>query len=478
MCSKLKDTEQKNGFLPFGKKMKKEGIPPLVIDTFRFYYNEVVKGERGLISREDIIPVEKDEIADMEALDSYTEEGVRALKKTVIIKLNGGLGTSMGLSKAKSLIEVKNGLTFLDIIARQIIGLRGRYGINIPLLLMNSFRTDEDSKKFLDRYPDLTSDIPLSFLQHKFPKVLKKNLNPVHWPEDPDCEWNPPGHGDIYFALQTSGMLDKLISKGYKYAFISNSDNLGGIMNEAILGFFASHSFPFMMEVSDKTKADIKGGHLARLRDTGDLILREIAQCPEEEIEEFQDITKYRFFNTNNIWISLLSLGEKFRKTSNLLKLPIIVNPKKIDPRDDFSEKVYQIETAMGAAISIFKGATAIRVPKTRFFPIKKCQDLLALWSDCYVLTEENRIIKNPKRRFGSPKVELDERYYKKIDQLKERFSHGIPSLIDCNSLKIEGDVYFGKGIVIKGYINIVNHSHKKVSIPDGTLIDRNIYFG
>ena len=469
--------EQKNIFLPFAKKMEKEGLPPLVIDIFKSYYNEVVGGERGLISRKDIIPVEKDEIADMGTLNSYTEEGVRTLKKTVIIKLNGGLGTSMGLSKAKSLIEVKNGLTFLDVIARQIIGLRGRYGIKTPLLLMNSFRTDEDTKKFLNRYPDLASDIPISFLQHKFPKVLKKNLNPAHWPEDQDYEWNPPGHGDIYFALQTSGMLDKLISKGYKYAFISNSDNLGGTMNEAILGFFASHNFPFMMEVSDKTKADIKGGHLARLRETGDLVLREIAQCPEEEIKEFQDITKYRFFNTNNIWLSLLSLKDKFKKTGSLLRLPIIVNPKRINPRDDSSEEVYQIETAMGAAISAFKGSTAIRVPKTRFFPIKKCQDLLALWSDCYVLTEENRIIRNPKRRFESLKIELDSRYYKKIDQLKERFPQGIPSLIDCNSLKIEGNVYFGKEIVIKGDVNIVSRSPEKISLSNGILINKDLYF-
>ena len=478
MCNKIKDTEQKNGFFPFAKKMEEGGIPPIIIDTFRFYYHEVVKGERGLVSGKDINPVEKDEIADMETLDGYTEEGTRALKEAVIVKLNGGLGTSMGLAKAKSLIEVKNGLTFLDIIARQIIGIRERCGIDIPLLLMNSFRTDEDSKKFLDRYPDLKSDIPLSFLQHKFPKVLKKDLSPVYWPKNPDYEWNPPGHGDIYFALQTSGMLDKIIDKGYKYAFISNSDNLGGTMNEAILGFFASHDFPFMMEVSDKTKADIKGGHLARLRNTGDLVLREIAQCPKKEIEEFQDITKYRFFNTNNIWINLLFLREKFGKSNNLLRLPIIVNPKKIDPRDDSSDEVYQIETAMGAAISVFKGATAVRVPKTRFFPIKKCQDLLALWSDCYVLTEENRIIKNPKRRLEAPRVALDERYYKKIDQLKERFSRGIPSLIDCNSLNIEGNVYFGKGIVVRGDINIVNHSSEKAFISDGTLIDRDMYFG
>jgi len=429
-----------------------------------------------LISREDIVPIEKDDIADMEMLGGFSKEGRLVIKETVIIKLNGGLGTSMGLSKAKSLIEAKNGLTFLDIIARQILSYREKYNVTIPLVLMNSFKTDEDSKKFLNRYPHLASDIPLSFLQHKFPKVFKKNLSPGVWTMNPGCEWNPPGHGDIYFALITSGMLNMLLSKGYKYAFISNVDNLGGILDEAILGYLASHNFPFIIEVAEKTDADIKGGHLARLK-TGGFILREIAQCPEEEIKEFQDINVYRYFNTNNIWVNLLLLQKQLEKTNNNLGLPVIINPKRIDPKDDSSPEVYQIETAMGSAISVFKKATAIRVPRARFSPVKKCQDLLALWSDCYVMTQESRIIQNPKRRFGTIKIDLDDRYYKKVDQLKERFSHGIPSLIDCTSLKIKGNVYFDRGIVIKGDVNIISPSSKKVCVPQGMVISKDLIF-
>jgi UTP--glucose-1-phosphate uridylyltransferase len=415
-------------------------------------------------------------MADMETLDRFTEEGCQAVKETAIIKLNGGLGTSMGLSKAKSLIEVKDGLNFLDIIARQILSDREKYGINIPLVLMNSFKTDEDSKEFLDRYPDLASDIPLSFLQHKFPKVLREDLSPADWPREPDCEWNPPGHGDIYLALITSGILDKLLNKGYKYAFISNSDNLGAVMDEAILGHFASHDFPFMMEVAERTEADIKGGHLARLK-AGGLILREIAQCPEEEIGEFRDMTVYRYLNTNNIWVNLLFLREHHKGAGNILKLPVIVNPKRIDPRDDSSPEVYQIETAMGSAISVFERATAVRVPRTRFVPVKKCQNLLALWSDCYVMTEDSRIIQNPGRRFGPINIDLDDGYYKTIDQLKEHFAHGIPSLIDCKSLRVEGDIHFGRRVVIKGDVSIISHSSGKVSIPDGMVINADLFF-
>jgi len=473
----MSQPELEKRFLPFAKKMSDEGIPPLIIDTFKFYYGKLLSGERGFISRDDIVPVGKDEIADLEKLNRFTEEGVRALKETVIIKLNGGLGTSMGLSKAKSLIEVKDGYNFLDIIARQILILRKEHGTDIPLVLMNSFNTDEDSKKFLERYPELSSDIPLSFLQHKFPKVLKQDLSPAVWPMDPDLEWNPPGHGDIYCALITSGMLNKLIMRGYRYAFISNSDNLGGTMNVAALGYLVTKDFPFMMEVAEKTKADIKGGHIARLPQTGGLVLREIAQCPEEEIEEFQDIQVYKYFNTNNIWVNLVFLKDQLKEPGNIFKLPVIVNPKRISPKDDSSPEVYQIETAMGSAISIFERAAAVKVPKTRFAPVKRCQDLVALMSDCYVMTEDSRVIQNPQRRLGAIKIDLDDRYYRKIDQLQKRFPHGVPSLVDCKSLKVEGNVYFGRGIMIKGDVTITNPLSKRVSIPEGAVIDKDLLF-
>ena len=463
-------------FSPFQTKMETEGIPHLMIDTFKSCYEKLLKGERGLLSRNDILPVEKEHIAHMDTLDDYTEDGRAVMGKTVLIKLNGGLGTNMGLLKAKSLIEVKGGLNFLDIIAKQTLSYSKEGGVHIPLVLMNSFKTDEDSKQFLDKYPDLASDIPLSFVQHKFPKVLKDSLSPAYWPKDPENEWNPPGHGDIYFALITSGILDKLLEKGYKYAFISNSDNLGGVLDHTILGYFASHGFPFMLEVADRTEADIKGGHLAKMI-SGGLILREIAQCPDNEIDEFQDINIYKYFNTNNIWINLTLLKEKLNKVHNMLGLPMIVNQKRIDPRDDSSFEVYQIEMAMGSAISIFENSTAIGVPRTRFAPVKKSQDLLALWSDCYVLTEDNSITQNPERKIDNMVIDLDERYYKNIDQLKERFPHGAPSLMDCKSFKIVGDVYFGKDIAVNGTVTIFNHSAKKVTIPDGIVINKDLLF-
>jgi len=470
------ETKMAKQFQPFAEKMKKNGLSPVVIDTFRHYYSLLVRGETGLITRADIDPVQEGEVADAEKLSGLTEAGRSALRKLVVIKLNGGLGTSMGLSRTKLLLEVKDGLTFLDIIARQILTHRRKRGVNLPIVLMNSFNTEANTQEALSSYRDLATEIPLTFLQHKFPKVFQDGFAPAIWPSDPEMEWNPPGHGDIYTALVTSGMLQKLLDAGILYAFISNSDNLGAVVDETILGYFAQNNFPFMMEVADRTEADSKGGHLARLKN-GRLTLREIAQCPENETEEFQDINVYRYFNTNTIWVNLLALKASLETHHNVIHLPMIRNPKTVDPKDDSTPHVYQLETAMGSAISIFDGATAIRVPRTRFTPVKKCQDLLALWSDCYVLIEDYYVIQNPGRRLDTLVIRLDSTYYKKIDQFKARFPHGAPSLLDCVSLEVYGDVVFGKGVIVKGKVVIANRSDSQVSIAAGRVIEKDLVF-
>ena len=230
------------------------------------------------------------------------------------------------------------------------------------------------------------------------------------------------------------------------------------------------------MEVADRTKADSKGGHLARLKN-GRLTLREIAQCPDDEMEEFQDINVFKYFNTNTIWVNLLALQELLEAHRNVIHLPMIRNPKTVDPKDESTPRVYQLETAMGSAISIFEGAAAVRVPRTRFAPVKKCQDLLVLWSDCYMLTDDYHIIQNPNRRLATLEVKLDSRYYKKIDQLKARFPQGAPSLVDCVSLEVYGDVVFGKGVVVTDKVVIANRTDSQVTIRDGSFIEKDLVF-
>jgi len=450
----------------FISKMEKEGLSPIVIDTFSYYYKKVVEGETGLVFDRDIDPVHKDEIKDAKSLESWTSAGKKAFRHSVRITLNGGLGTSMGLTGPKSLIEVKDGKTFLEIILQQA------EHYNVKLAMMNSFSTHEDTLLTLSKLNP--PNFPLTFLQHKFPKILQEDLGPAIWPANPDLEWNPPGHGDVYAALYTSGMLKTLLDQGITYAFISNSDNLGAGMDASLLGYFSENRFPFMMEVAEKTPADLKGGHLARKKN-GRLILREIAQCPKEEVGAFKDIRRYRFFNTNNIWINLKFLNDLIEK-EKAIRLPMILNPKTLDPRDETSPGVFQVETAMGAAISLFEGATAVKVPRSRFFPVKKCNDLLTVRSDCYVFSKEKNLMINPvrilKNKSSTIKIDLDPKYYGKIDLLEERFKDGVPSLVDCKSLTIEGDVFFQKNVTVKGEVKIKNSKNSRADIKEGSVIE------
>src|SRR4051794_4438801 len=250
------------------EKMRREGVPDAAIATFANFYERLVAGEQGLLGEDELEPV--GELPDAGELPPASDEEVRAvLDRAVVIKLNGGLGTSMGMTRAKSLLEAKDGLSFLDVIARQVLGLRERTGAGLPLVLMNSFATRNDSLAALERYPGLSADLPPDFVQGRVPKIRADDLRPATWPDDPELEWAPPGHGDIYTSLVTSGLLEQTIERGYEYAFVANSDNLGATLEPRILAWFAGERLPFAMEVADRTQADRKGGHIARRRDGG-----------------------------------------------------------------------------------------------------------------------------------------------------------------------------------------------------------------
>ena len=455
--------------LPFVNRMAAEGLPSIFIDTFAFYYEQLLTGQTGYIPEDEIQPV--GQIPDAEQFSSRLAQiGRKALPQTALIKLNGGLGTSMGLEQAKSLLPVKDGYTFLDIIAHQA-RLAG-----VPLLLMNSFSTEADSLALLEKHPELNHDLPASFLQHKEPKIRQDNLQPVEWPEEPELAWCPPGHGDIYAALVTSGMLPALLEKGYEYAFVANADNLGAVIDLAILGYFVENEIPFMMEVADRTDMDKKGGHLAQRRD-GQLILRESAQCPPDDTAAFQNIRRHKYFNTNNLWFHLPTLYRQMKAHDNRLGLPMIRNSKTVDPRDPDSVPVYQLETAMGSAIAVFKGAQAIRVPRSRFAPVKTTEDLLAVRSDAYTLTEEFCVVPSGNRQMRHFNINLDGRFYKLVSDLEARFPHGAPSLVKNSSLTVEGDFCFGKDVVCRGDVCLQNAGQTPVEIPDGTILSGDYHY-
>lgn len=447
------------------EKMRQEGLPEAAIDTFRFYYEKLAAGETGMVREADIEPLTG--VDDSEALPE--DDGAGHLDRTAVIRLNGGLGTSMGMTRAKSLLEVKEGHSFLDVIARQVLALRARTGARLPLVLMNSFYTQAESLAALARHPELASDVPADFLQHKEPKLRVADLEPVSWPADPSREWCPPGHGDIYTALLTSGMLDTLLQHDYAYAFIANSDNLGAVLEPKILAWFAREQVPFLSEVTDRTAADRKGGHVAR-RPDGGLLLRETAQTLPEDLDAFTDIERHRYFNCNNLWVDLRALKAELAARDGVMGLPMIVNAKTVDPGDKSSTPVYQLETAMGAAIGVFAGARALRVPRRRFTPVKTTADLLVVRSDAFVLTDDAMVEPAPGGSGRAPLVSLGDSF-KLLRDFEARVPEP-PSLIACRSLAVRGDVTFGRSVTVRGDVTVAATGDDRLRIGDGAVLE------
>lgn len=458
-------------------KMVRDKAPTAVIEVFTGYYRQLKNGISATIPESAITPMQQQEIVDLKSLDRYSSHGYEALKKTAVLKLNGGLGTTMGLSGPKSLIQVKNGLSFLDIAISQIEHLNKRCDSTIPFLLMSSFFTESATIKKLDQIPASKRQIISHFSQHRFPRVSVSTLEAVSWPDDPLLEWSPAGHGDLLLSLATSGELRRLIDEGYRYLFVSNVDNLGATIDLSILGYFAVESLEFLMEVTNRTAMDRKGGHLARNKEDNRIILRESSQCSTDDRPYFSDIDRHPFFNTNNIWLDLTAIDRMIAENSHC-SLSLIVNRKRLDPVDSSTPEVYQLESALGSAVSLFRKSEAVCVPRSRFTPVKNVEELLLLWSDYYQLDDDFAIGVNPARnRENRIRISFDERYFSSVNQLCERFPCGPPSLVACESFSIRGDVSFGSRITIKGQAAITNRSSEQVTIPDGTEISGTLVY-
>jgi UTP--glucose-1-phosphate uridylyltransferase len=421
-------------------------------------------GERqaGLLPSEVLQP-----IADLPRLEELPEpppgQAREVLDRLVVIKVNGGLGTSMGLAGPKSLLQVKPGTNFLDVLATQVLALRARHGARLPLVLMNSVATRGPSLDVLRRYDGLRMPgLPLDFLQGREPKIRADDLQPAQWPADPELEWCPPGHGDIYIALAASGTLDALLGAGLRYAFVSNSDNLGALADVRIAAWLAAEQVPFALEAVRGTPADRKGGHLARYE--GRVVLRETAQVPDGDTS-FSDVERWRWYNTNNIWIDLRAIKDLQDADPAAPELPLIVNSKTVDPRDPDSTPVLQLETAMGAAIGSIPGARALHVPRTRFAPVKTTEDLLVVRSDAYELTSDGQM--RPSFDGSGPVVTLDQDFYELLPDFEQRFPEGAPSLRRCHQFEVQGDVTFGAGVVAVGDVRLTGPRH----VPDREVL-------
>ncbi len=439
-------------------------VHPRAIEVFAHYYRQLESGETGVIAEDDVEPVT--ELPHLGSVDVDPAAAREALGATVVIKLNGGLGTSMGMSRAKSLVPVRGERSFLDVIAMQVLAARGRYGVQVPLMFMDSFRTRDDTLAALEAHPDLpVAGLPPDFLQNREPKLRVDDLMPVEWPDDPSLEWCPPGHGDLYTALEASGTLQRLLDAGFRYASVSNADNLGASPDATMAGWFASSGATYAAEVCRRTPADRKGGHLVRRRDDGRLVLRETAQTRDQDADIAADIDRHPYFHTNNLWFDLRVLADTLAERDGVLGLPLIRNEKTVDPADADSPRVVQVETAMGAAVEVFDGARAIEVDRSRFLPVKTTNDLLVMRSDVYALADDGTITA---RVDAVPLVDLDRAHYTTLAAFDERFPAGAPSLRAARSLTVEGDWTFGADVVVTGDVTLDAEGGR---VDDGTRL-------
>ena len=430
------------------EKMRAANVNPTAIFIFSHYWDQLASGATGMIPEDTILP-----LTDPDVLDSLheTDEDRQALAQTVIIKLNGGLGTSMGLSKAKTLLPVADGMTFLDIIVRQVLWAREKYQVPLPLVFLHSFNTRDDVLEALKEYPDLPIEgLPLDMMQSEEPKLLQSDLTPVSWPANPHLEWCPPGHGDLYPTMLDSGILDLLIDKGFRYASVANSDNLGSAPSASLAGWFARSGAPFATEITPRTPMDVKGGHVAVRKSDSRLILRESAQTPPDEMKYFTDPAIHAYAHCNNLWFDLVALRTRLNQTSGVLGLPLIRNSKTVDPADPTSPSVYQIESAMGAAIESFEGATAVVVPRSRFLPVKTTNELTLLRSDAFEIGEDFV----PRAQVSPLPVVTLPKSYSTISAYEQRIPSPI-KMSSCRSLTIKGDWYFADNVEINGDVTL-----------------------
>jgi UTP--glucose-1-phosphate uridylyltransferase len=433
------------------QKLRLNNSPDLLIWTVcQMIATHFIQHENW-IPESEIDALQEGDVLSLDTLPNTLEAiGKSAAKQLAVLKLNGGLGTTMGCSGPKSLIHVNGTDTFLDMISKQMHTLRRQTGHSIPLILLNSFNTSDATLSHL-------SDMPfLELFQHEVPRIDTETGKPYVCHRDKNLEWYPPGHGDLYLSLLTSGMLDKLIAKGIRYLFVSNADNLGATANLKLLGHMHTNGIPFMMEVTPKTMADIKGGTLIRHKNR--VCLLERAQVSPDFLDTFEDINRFTVFNTNSVWINLEVLKKTLQKGP--LQLPVIVNPKQVH-----GTHVIQLEQALGAAIAAFSGAIAVTVSRDRFIPVKATSDLLLLQSDYYTKHQDGRLTPTAPT---APTIILSKNFSKMADY-QQRIVYP-PSLKKCTYLRLDGD------ITILDHVKFEGHVHVHVPAGQHVVLEKKTY--
>ena len=431
-------------------------------ENFKVIYKNYLKSKNKKINWSKVKRPDENLIAKYKDLENFKEEDKNIIDKVAILKLNGGLGTTLGCEGPKSMLVVKSEECFLDLVIKNLKKINKKFKSNIPLILMNSFNTEKKTAKFLRKYNNIKT-----FNQSCFPRISSSNLLPIDLTMGSEALY-PPGHGDLLISLEKSGLLDELLKEGKEYLFISNIDNLGADFDQKILKYFSQENLDFLMELTEKTRNDIKGGTLINYKNK--LKLLEIAQVPIENLKDFTSNRLFKIFNTNNIWINLKSL----KKLSNEdIKLDIIENKKKLSN----GEEVIQLETAIGAAISLFKKTSGLIVSRDRFRPVKNVSDLFIIRSNLF--KEKGGLLKINKKRINKqlPNIKLLGEDFKDVNCFDEMFKD-IPNLLELDHLTVYGNVYFGKNITLKGTVIIIAGKNQTIRIPENSILEDNIIYG
>ena len=421
-----------------------------VVGTFIYHYLRYLSGDTGKLAWEELTLLTPADMPTATALEPmHTELGIDAANRVGILKLNGGLGTTMGCTGAKSSIKILPNKTFLDVIAEQVLHLRSFYKARFPLILMNSFNTSNDARTILNR------KLPfIELIQHEFPRINDESKFPFIHPNDPIQNWAPPGHGDVLLSLMSSGTAKALVREGIDYLLISNADNLAPTFDPAILGYMIANHLDFLSEVTPKTAMDTKGGTIVKVNQK--LTLLERSQVDEAHVSQFEDPSTCTIFNTNTLWVSLPALISYYKEAP--FHLPLIVNHKTLD-----GVPIVQLETAVGSAISQFERSGILVVDRNRFLPVKKTSDLLVILSDLVQPdATQNTLVFN--RHFDAnayPDIRFDEPL-SRVSEFHDTFK-SIPSLKNLVSLSVEGRFTFGPNVSFSGKVVFHSESNERI---------------
>ncbi|XVF56735.1 hypothetical protein PTKIN_Ptkin06aG0144200 [Pterospermum kingtungense] len=356
-------------------------------------------------------------------------ENKQLLDKLVVVKFNGASGKNMGFSGPKSLIEVKNGSTSLDLIVNQIQSLNSKYGSNVPLLLMNSRRTHNDSLKVLDKYSSSMVEIHPFSQGEQTQQELSAN-------EEGEDEWYSSDHGAQFLSLLNSGTLDLLLSQGKEYALVINPDNVAAVVDPKILNHLTQNSIEYCMEVTPTTSTGLMNFMASSLQ--GKFKLEDFTSNPTQSL-----VKKFKFIDTRNMWIDLKAIKRLI--DNNALKL------------DELS------------TLKLFEKSIGITIPQSRFLPLNSTSDLLLLQSDLYTFAEGALVHNELRTSPTNPSISLGAEF-EKISDFKSRFK-SIPSIVRLDSLEVTGDVWFGADIALKGRVVIAAEPGVTLRIPDGVVL-------